>query len=222
MKFILKTSNLTLIALIVNINSVNSYAIRNDIHPSLINANQCVKEKNCGNDINCIANCYNVPNPNKESVLRTADCQISCNAKYPDPYLDNELLNQCYQECITKEYYSPNKNNIDQDTLNNDNHYVTNNAIPNSNNISSDSNVSNDEYVNNEPRTDNTSNNNEINNTTNNTSNNGNNLNNTTYDENDNHIYYLEEKSGSKESRIFYSLLFSELILVFTVLYLEL
>jgi len=154
MKFISSTLQLSLIVLISNINFVNSNVLREGAQP-VEYGEDCVKARNCGSNVNCIAACYNVPSPDHESVLRTQDCQRSCLAKYPDPYLDTPLLNQCYQDCISTEYFTPyserkkqyqnqeviNTNENSNSNANTNNNVNTNNNANTNNNINTNANA---------------------------------------------------------------------------------
>jgi len=195
-------------------------------------AEECVKENNCGVDVTCIAKCYNVPNPDTDSILRTADCQRTCNAKFPDPYIDHELLIQCHQDCIKEEYFIPYSekqkmmvnNQINIDNNNNNGNDNTGNDNDNNNNNNADNNSDNNPDNNNNNESIPT--NNDPNNTDFNITNNGtdvNNVNNQTMDGDDdlddNHIEYDDEYNGER-SKFFTSLLITELILVITILYL--
>ncbi|ORX99935.1 hypothetical protein K493DRAFT_313030 [Basidiobolus meristosporus CBS 931.73] len=62
---------------------------------------KCTKEHNCGTDINCIARCYNVPNPSKEDIESTDACFADCKSH------DNiAVLTQCRQACVN-EHFQP-------------------------------------------------------------------------------------------------------------------
>jgi len=244
MKFNVNNIQIALIALAIN-NAYSNVIERRNAEPTIINAEECVKENNCGVDVTCIAKCYNVPNPDTDSILRTADCQRTCNAKFPDPYIDHELLIQCHQDCIKEEYFIPysekqkmmvnnqinidNNNNNGNDNAGNDN---AGNDNDNNNNNNADNNSDNNPDNNNNNINNNNNNNesiptnNDPNNTDFNITNNGtdvNNINNQTMDGDDdlddNHIEYDDEYNGER-SKFFTSLLITELILVITILYL--
>jgi len=269
MKFINNTLQIILIALTFNLNNVSSYAIV-DINAKPSTGDECIVRNNCGTNINCIAKCYNVPNPDQESVLRTADCQRTCTVKFPDPYTDYELLNKCYQDCIDNQYFSPqakkhqkgntnrgsttdyvinsaygktnhkkgNNSNNNNDNNNNNNNENNNNANnENENNNNQDVNNNNNVEINNENSSTNenvsepnTNSNNiddtgkTLNSTITNAFNNNNAnaaTNKTNNTAGNNNINYIDERSGN-ESQIYYSLLITELVLVFTVLYMTL
>lgn len=231
MKFNVNNIQIALIALAIN-NAYSNVIERRNAEPTIINAEECVKENNCGVDVTCIAKCYNVPNPDTDSILRTADCQRTCNAKFPDPYIDHELLIQCHQDCIKEEYFIPYSekqkmmvnNQINIDNNNNNGNDNTGNDNDNNNNNNADNNSDNNPDNNNNNESIPT--NNDPNNTDFNITNNGtdvNNVNNQTMDGDDdlddNHIEYDDEYNGER-SKFFTSLLITELILVITILYL--
>jgi hypothetical protein len=143
---------------------------------------ECLKELNCNDELNCVASCYNVPSPDTNSVIKTADCQNGCLAKYPNNLpTDWANLNQCYIDCVQNNYFNTPAEYIAATTNNNNNNNNINNDS-NSNTSSTSSNtptttINNDTNVNETPDP----NNNNINN--NNTNNNGNNNNNSTNSE---------------------------------------
>jgi len=106
---------------------------------------ECLQILNCRENINCRASCYNVPAPDHNSVIKTADCQNGCLAKYPNNLsTDWANLNQCYIDCVQNNYFnypaeyiaytSNNNNNNNNNSGNNNNANSTNNNNNNNNN----------------------------------------------------------------------------------------
>jgi len=140
---------------------------------------ECLKQIKCkDNDLNCVASCYNVPSPDRNSIVKTADCQNGCLAKYPNNVpTDWANLNQCYLDCVQDNYFnSPaeyiaatTENNNSNTSANNDN--KTNNVATTENNNSkiqttSNNNKTNEDKLNNNNSENTLSNNNsKVNNT---------------------------------------------------------
>jgi len=117
---------------------------------------ECLKELNCNDELNCVASCYNVPAPDRNSVIKTADCQNGCLAKYPNNLpTDWANLNQCYIDCVQNNYFNTpaeyiaavkkNNNNINNENSqvnnNTSNDNISNNANSNANNNSNNANI---------------------------------------------------------------------------------
>ncbi|ORX65402.1 hypothetical protein BCR32DRAFT_297731 [Anaeromyces robustus] len=245
MKFINNSLYITFTTLLLCFNEINTFVIRN-IDPTLEEANNCVVEKECGENLSCIARCYNVPNPDYEAIRRTVECQRTCNAKYPDPSIELELLTQCYRTCIVDEYYVPYSERITPEEIEEErkkNEILYNNNNNNNENIATSSSNENENKTNiikkfeeSKPKISdetmnkiNNNNNNNITSTTNtNTNTNANANNNTMNNTNDNTnntdnnpnntINYIEENSG-KETRKYFSIVLTELFILFTILY---
>jgi len=130
---------------------------------------ECLKALNCkDNDVNCVASCYNVPAPDHNSVIKTADCQNGCLAKYPNNLTtDWANLNQCYIDCIDKHYFNTPAEYIS--TVNNNNNNVNSQTTTTTNNDDNSTSSTNNTSTNNSDN-----NNNNINNNNNNNNNNGN------------------------------------------------
>lgn len=95
---------------------------------------ECLKELNCNDELNCVASCYNVPAPDSNSIVKTADCQNGCVAKYPNNLpTDWANLNQCYLDCVQNNYFNTPAEYIAATTNNNNNNNNTNNNNNNSN-----------------------------------------------------------------------------------------
>ncbi|KAJ1970219.1 hypothetical protein IWQ62_000046 [Dispira parvispora] len=60
---------------------------------------KCVTEKNCGDDMNCVASCYGVPNPSADQTNQTAECFKAC----PETGPADEVA-KCRQDCIDTKY----------------------------------------------------------------------------------------------------------------------
>eukprot|EP00833_Pecoramyces_ruminatium_P006121 jgi/Orpsp1_1/1180153/evm.model.c7180000072332.1 len=56
-------------------------------------AEECVKTQNCGDDVVCIAHCFNVPAPTPQQVTNVESCISKCNGSI-----------DCYSSCIEKEF----------------------------------------------------------------------------------------------------------------------
>jgi len=135
---------------------------------------------NCNeNNVNCIASCYNVPAPDHNSIIKTADCQNGCLAKYPNNLTtDWANLNQCYIDCIDKHYFNTpaeyistvnnyNNNNANSQTTTNTNN--GDNSTTSTDNTSTNNNDNNNNNGNvNSPSATNDNTNNNTNNTNNN------------------------------------------------------
>ncbi|OUM69419.1 hypothetical protein PIROE2DRAFT_2725 [Piromyces sp. E2] len=102
---------------------------------------ECLKELNCNEELNCVASCYNVPAPDRNSIIKTADCQNGCLAKFPNNLpTDWANLNQCYIDCVQNNYFnspaeyiaSVNNNNNN----NNNNNLSSTSSTPDANNNS--------------------------------------------------------------------------------------
>ncbi|KAK9727426.1 hypothetical protein K7432_001865 [Basidiobolus ranarum] len=66
--------------------------------PAMDSREQCVQSRKCGNDVNCIATCFNVPGPNDTQVQDTISCVRQCNTT------DNNQWAQCRDKCINDHY----------------------------------------------------------------------------------------------------------------------
>ncbi|KAJ1982058.1 hypothetical protein H4R35_000451 [Dimargaris xerosporica] len=58
---------------------------------------QCTIDKKCGTDMNCIAGCYNVPNPTEEQTNTTSECFLKCPESGPD-------VESCRSKCVNENY----------------------------------------------------------------------------------------------------------------------
>ncbi|ORY75168.1 hypothetical protein LY90DRAFT_665908 [Neocallimastix californiae] len=56
-------------------------------------AEECVKSKNCGDDVVCIAHCFNVPAPTVQQVNNVESCISKCDGSI-----------SCYNNCIDTEF----------------------------------------------------------------------------------------------------------------------
>jgi len=97
---------------------------------------QCVIDKNCNNDVSCIARCYNVPAPTVDMVHQTNDCAIKC----PDPAVDNAGYLKCYNDCVDNFYMGNNNGAAPAPAANNAN---ANNNVASNTNTANDANANN-------------------------------------------------------------------------------
>ncbi|KXN70200.1 hypothetical protein CONCODRAFT_70883 [Conidiobolus coronatus NRRL 28638] len=57
----------------------------------------CIAKNNCGNDVNCIAGCSNVPNPTASQAQSINQCVAGCNNTQP-----LEVYAACQAKCISQ------------------------------------------------------------------------------------------------------------------------
>ncbi|ORX88719.1 hypothetical protein K493DRAFT_319264 [Basidiobolus meristosporus CBS 931.73] len=61
---------------------------------------QCMQERSCGSDVNCIARCFNVPSPDDQAIGETLKCVADCKSD------DIVAVINCRQLCVG-EHFQP-------------------------------------------------------------------------------------------------------------------